>query len=290
MSGIKQTSLSTAAYIPTSVFAGTLPGPYMASAHCLASDFFHPQFKDFCTLYKHPHQLHRKLWEWAFVYHHLLEEGALFPGARGIGFGVGQERLPALFASLGCHVLGTDAPAGVAEDAGWRETGQHSAKLDDLFAPEHLDRATFEQRVSVAECDMNNIGDAFTGHDFCWSACSYEHLGSIDLGLDFVVNSVEQTLKPGGVAVHTTELNLSSNTETVSSGQTVLFRRQDFERLEARLAERGHTVKPFRLLPGMSYIDGLVDVPPYTAEPHLKLQIGEYVSTSAGIVVRRGPA
>ncbi len=282
--------MTSPVYIPSAVFAGTGKGDYMAAANCVASDFFHPKFKEFCETYKHPHQLHRKLWEWAYVYHHLKSEGALVPGARGLGFGVGQERLPALFASMGCHVVATDAPAGVAEGAGWRETNQHSAKLDDLFAPEHVDRSTFEKRVSIAECDMNAIGDGFRGYDFCWSACSFEHLGSIELGLDFVVNSVEQTLKPGGVAVHTTELNLSSNGDTITSGATVLFRRQDLEALERRLTDRGHVVRPFRLELGLSYIDSLVDVPPYTAEPHLKLLIGKYVTTSVGIVVERGAA
>ena len=286
MNAVKQTAPGIS-YIPTGVFAGTIGGEYMASANCIADDFFHAEFKSFCELYKHPHQLHRKLWEWAFVYHHLKRENALFEGARGLGFGVGRERLPALFASLGCFVVATDAPSGVAEEVGWRETGQHASKLEDLFAPEHLDRATFEQRVTVDECDMNAIADHFSGNDFCWSACCFEHLGSIENGLDFVVNSVEQTLKPGGVAVHTTELNLSSNTQTVDSGPTVLFRRQDFEALVKRLTDRGHTVRPFNLRPGLSYIDGLVDVPPFTSEPHLKLEIGGYVTTSAGLVVRR---
>ena len=36
--------------------------------------------------------------------------------------------------------------------------------------------------------------------DFVWSACAFEHLGSILNGLEFVVNSVK-CLKPGGVVL-----------------------------------------------------------------------------------------
>ena len=47
--------------------------------------------------------------------------------------------------------------------------------------------------------------------------------------MQFFINSVETTLKIGGVACHTTEFNLSSNDETVSKGDTVLYRRRDME-------------------------------------------------------------
>jgi glycosyltransferase involved in cell wall biosynthesis len=286
---IKQTSTAAALYIPSDVFAGTGQGDYMASANCIAADFYHPQFKAFCDLFKHRVQLQRKLWEWAFIHHHLQGAGVMVPGTRGIGFGVGHERLPALFAAHGSRILATDAPSGVAEGDGWRETGQHAHALDDLFDPDLIDAEAFKERVSFAPCDMNAIGERFTGFDFCWSACCFEHLGSIEQGLDFVVNSVEKTLKPGGVAVHTTELNLSSNTYTIASGPTVLFRRQDLEQLERRLTAMGHWVKPLRFDRGGSYLDACVDAPPYKADPHLKVQLGKFVTTSVGIVVKRGP-
>lgn len=286
---IKQTGAAAAPYIPSDVFAGTGHGDYMASANCVAADFYHPQFKAFCDLFKHRVQLQRKLWEWAFIHHHLHGAGVLVPGARGIGFGVGHERLPAFFAAYGSHILATDAPAGMAEGDGWRKTGQHAHELDDLFDPDLIEAEAFKERVSFAPCDMNAIDQRFTQFDFCWSACCFEHLGSIEQGLDFVVNSVEQTLKPGGIAVHTTELNLSSNTYTIASGSTVLFRRQDLEQLERRLTARGHWVKPLCFDRGGSYLDACVDAPPYKAEPHLKVQLGKFVTTSVGIVIKRGP-
>ena len=126
-----------------------------------------------------------------------------------------------------------------------------------------------------------------TGFDFCWSACALEHLGSIELGLKFIENSVD-CLKPGGWAVHTTEFNLSSNDQTVDNLGTVLFRQRDFEALAARLAAKGHTVAPFDFRPGAGALDRYIDVAPYRPEPHLTLALMGYATTSFGIIVQRG--
>ena len=54
--------------------------------------------------------LHRKMWEWLFIAEALRERGMLAAGHRGVGFGVGQEPLVALFAAAGCAVVATDQP------------------------------------------------------------------------------------------------------------------------------------------------------------------------------------
>jgi hypothetical protein len=95
-------------------------------------------------------------------------------------------------------------------------------------------------------------------------------------------------LKIGGVACHTSELNVSSNEETIEQGATVLFRRQDVENLIDRLERRGHRVKPLPIEPGKSFIDLLVDLPPYSSDLSLRLNLGRFVTTSFGIVVTRG--
>lgn len=104
--------------------------------------------------------------------------------------------------------------------------------------------------------------------------------------MDFVVNAVENTLRPGGIAVHKTEFNLSSNEHTVETGDTVIYRRRDIE-LVQRLRDRGHTVKEFAVAPATHPLDFYVDTPPYTSKVHLKLLLGQYVCKSAGIVVQR---
>ena len=146
--------------------------------------------------------------------------------------------------------------------------------------------AEFDRLVRFAPVDMNAIPAGLEGFDLCWSSCAFEHLGSIEHGLRFVEASL-RTLRPGGIAVHTTEFNLSSDTDTFEAENLCLFRRRDMEALLERLARAGHTPWPLNLYPGDGAIDAHIDLPPY-ALPHLKLQVGQYVTTSIGIVVQKG--
>jgi len=130
---------------------------------------------------------------------------------------------------------------------------------------------------------MNAIADDLVDFDFVWSSCAFEHLGSLEAGLRFVKRTMD-CLRPGGVAVHTTEFNLSSNTDTLEAGGTVLYRRCDIEALAAQLAAAGHELE-LDFDPGNGPADHHVDLPPYQAELHLKLQIGSYVSTSFGLII-----
>ena len=271
-------------YKPSAVVAGSVEGEYMTASIPLARDFLHPAYQEFCRIYNLPMQLHRKWWEYAFIYERLSKGGALRPGLRGLGFGVGTEKLPSLFARLGARIAATDAPIG----ANWSGSGTESDHRNWLYQPDMIDRASFDDLVSFEYCDMNNISDHLAGFDFCWSSCVFEHLGSLRNGMDFVINSVERTLKVGGIACHTTELNLSSDDETIETGGTVLYRKKDLEQLRATLQERGHWVERLRIEPGTWPPDYFVDVPPYCSDPHLKLLVGSYVSTSVGIVARRG--
>lgn len=208
------------------------------------------------------------------------------PGKRGLVFGVGQEMLPAVFAQMGCSITATDAPPDVAQSSGWSQSDQFANALASLPSST-MDRAEFERLVEWRACDMNNIDPTLKDYDFCWSSCCLEHLGDLKAGMDFIKNSVMNTLKIGGVAIHTTEFNVSSNTDTVEAGPTVIYRRRDIEQLIAELRAMGHEVSELKLAPDSLVIDSYVDTPPYTQFPHLKLMLEGYVSTSIGIVVRR---
>jgi len=271
-------------YSPNNIVAGTATGEYMTASNTLARDFLHAEFYEFCPKLKHPVVMHRKLWEWAFVYDRLRKADVLRPEKRGIGFGVGAEKLPSVFASLGARIVATDAPLA----GHWQASGEYAADKDQLFHPELISREQFDERVSFEFCDMNEIKSHLKDYDFCWSSCAFEHLGSIEHGINFVLNSVEGCLKVGGIACHTTELNLSSDDNTLETGVTVLYRKKDLERLSQTLKERGHSVEPIRIEAGAMPPDYLVDVPPYHSATHLKILLGSYVTTSVGIVVRRG--
>jgi hypothetical protein len=232
-----------------------------------------------------PFMLHRKMWEWLFIAEALSERGLLEPGHRGLGFGVGKEPLVALFASYGCDVVASDQPPELAESSGWTESkiefagGLAGLNEDGLCPPE-----LFAQHVRYRDVDMNDIPSDLRGFDFTWSSCAFEHLGSLAAGADFVLAQME-TLKPGGVAVHTTEYTVSSNETTIDSGATVLYRRRDIQALVRRLRRAGHAID-IDYTEGTTPEDVHVDLPPYT-NVHLRTMLGEYVTTSLALVIEK---
>jgi SAM-dependent methyltransferase len=245
-------------------------------------------FRRWCATLGHPFGLHRKFWEHCFIAQALDERGMLRPGRRGLGFGVGKEPLAACFAGKGCEIVATDLAEDRAVASGWADGRQHANCLQALNEQGLCDPDSFRKRVSFRFVDMNAIPDDLRGFDFTWSSCSFEHVGSIDLGMRFIANML-RCLRPGGVAVHTTEFNLSSDDETLSEGPTVIFRRRDIVAMADRLAADGHKID-LDLDPGDGPADKVVDVPPYTHVPHLKLQLDRYVSTSIGLIIEKaGP-
>jgi len=63
--------------------------PFPAYSTPVASDFSQPRFLEMCRLMGLPPKYHRKLWEWTFILHELIEAGVIKEGSRGLGFGVG---------------------------------------------------------------------------------------------------------------------------------------------------------------------------------------------------------
>jgi hypothetical protein len=253
---------------------------------CTAAQFDEPDYAAWCATIGEAPRPHRKQWEFCWILAALRAANVIRPGARALGFGVGTEPLPAMLAANGVEVVATDAPLEVIAGDGWQSTNEHASDLMALFRRALIDEASFRARVTFRPVDMNAIPADLRGFDACWSSCCFEHLGGIAQGLDFVENSLE-TLRPGGVAVHTTEFNLASNEATLETPGLSYFRRKDIEALLDRLAARGHTVWPLNLHPGDSPLDAYIDTPPY-ALPHIKLEALGQVSTSIGLVVQRG--
>jgi hypothetical protein len=245
------------------------------------------EFRYWMKAIGHTPMLHRKYWEWFFIIQCVFEAGMLVPGKKGLGFAVGLEPLPALFAHHGCEILATDQDPERAVQSGWANSGQYSQQVDSLFKDGICDRDTFFSRVRYASLDMNHIPDIYRGmYDFCWSSCAFEHLGSLEHGMRFVENSME-TLRSGGIAVHTTEFNLSSNEQTFESEACSYYRRRDIEELVTRLEALGHRVSPFDWTVGNGLAETVVDLPPYRQSPHLRLKAAEYDTTSVGIIVKK---
>lgn len=261
----------------------TLP---FRSESCASHHFYLEAFGFWCDKIREKPRWHRKQWEFVYVAQSLWERELLAAGRRGLGFGVGKEPLSALFASYGVSITATDMDTEGAIQSGWATTSQHASALSDLNDRGICSEDVFKELVSFRFCDMNHIDEDLNGYDFCWSACCLEHLGDIAKGLAFIENSLE-SLKPGGFAIHTTELNLTSNEETLDRGATVLFRRKDLEALIKKLELNGHKVEPLLIHQGSNPIDNFVDLPPYFDSPHLRLRISSYVTTSVGVIVQK---
>ena len=258
-----------------------------SSRLCTQSELVSEDFQKWASILREPHMnLHRKLWEWCFITDVLDKEGMLSSGQKGLGFAVGREPLVSFFASRGVEILASDLDVERAANAGWVGSNEHAASLEILNERRICPAEVFADKVRFQEVDMNNFSFNELGKfDFVWSSCAFEHLGSLEHGLKYVENAMD-CVKPGGIAVHTTEFNVGSNEETHSEGGTVIYRRRDIEELASRLRRDGHLIK-IKYNFGDQPSDYNVDVPPYTHDVHLKLHLMGHTTTSIGIVIRK---
>jgi SAM-dependent methyltransferase len=234
----------------------------------------------------HP-RFHRKAWEWCAVLAAIDARGLLRPGVRALGFAVGTEPVASILAAQGVDVVATDLPAGEKNVRQW-SAAQHAASREAIFKPTLVERALFERHVTFEPLDMNKpFPFAEASFDLVWSCCAFEHLGTLERGLDFVARSA-RLLKPGGFAFHTTEYTVSSNDKTLDRGEVVFYRRRDIEELDRRLRLEGRTLEPVDFFAGAARDDLVFDRAPYYREPdrqHIKLEFARHIITSALIVV-----
>lgn len=229
----------------------------------------------------------RKFWEWCAIAQALEERDMLEPGRSGLGFAVGTEPLASYFASKGCRILATDLDTGKS-NAGWIERNEHAASLDAIYYPQLLDRRQFDRLVDFQFADMRTLEGLSGDYDFIWSSCALEHLGTLRAGENFVLNA-SRLLKPGGVAVHTTEFNVRSNTSTIVKGENVIYRQRDILSLSSSLQKLGMKLVPPNFDAGDHRFDLDVDTPPYfvSGKPHIKLEIAGHVSTSFLLIIEK---
>ena len=208
-----------------------------------------------------------------------------------VGFGVGTKPLVAALAARGVRVLATDQ--AVEQAGGWGTTGQHATAVDSLRRPDLCDDAQFTRLVSFCAVDMRSIPADLGEFDAVWSSCCFEHLGSPDAGFDFVLASLDAA-RPGGVVVHTTELDCGVGSKplleqgSVTNGDYACFyRRKDLKHLVRRLRAAGHTVRCNYHVGTSHPLEKQIDEQPYKHDPHLRLRVGDRVVTSFGLTVTK---
>lgn len=232
--------------------------------------------EDFC--------FHRKLWEHVMIFQTLLERDKLHSGSLGVGFGVGLEPLPAVFASKGCSVIATDGP----NPGEWNKLTPYGIQYCDSLTKLNLkgicNDLEFSKLVSFRVMDMNFIPDSDPFIDFLWSSCSLEHLGSIQHSLWFIIRSAI-LLKKGGIAVHTTEFNLSADKSFEFPGISV-FCKRELATLDMVLAQMNCTLIPIDFSRGThEYDKHVADVHDNPSFVHLNLRLGNCDITSILLII-----
>ncbi len=255
------------------------------SQACTHAQMTTTRYRAWCASLGEEPRAHRKQWEHCFILQTLADRGVIGRGRSGIGFGVGREALVAVLAAQGCDILATDLPPLTAGAELWTGSGQHASNFDHLNERGLCPPDEFAARVTSRHLDMRDLPVGLGPFDFSWSSCVIEHLGSRRAGLGFVEEHLSM-LRPGGIAVHTTELNVSSRWRTPRWGETVLFLRRDFEKFAARMTTAGHHVR-FNWNLGDSELDRHLDVAPFGETDHLKLVLGGYHTTSFGLIVTK---
>jgi SAM-dependent methyltransferase len=146
----------------------------------------------------------RKGWEWTHCLYGLHKLGALTPGARAIGVGVGREPVIFYLADRIAQVVATD----LYDNAEWAGKNGREASIElvnqaKLAAPKGVDftKIRFENQDGTALTYDDN------SFDFAWSLSSIEHFGGHN-GARKAMLEMQRVVRPGGIVAVATELLL----------------------------------------------------------------------------------
>lgn len=247
-----------------------------------------PRFEYWRQAFRMRKGLNRKLWEYLYIANAIDHYMGLDRQTKALGFGVGRERIPAVLAAQGCTVVATDYPS--AEEWSARSLDDLREPLasdtDPALADQPIcDDETFRRNVTFRHADMNSVPGDLRDFDCLWSCGSFEHIGGLEDGLNFVMESMS-CLRPGGFAVHTTEFNLSSNDETLNNPDLCFYRRRDIEDLAMRLQTAGHHIV-LNFHRGNSPVDCHIDKPPFDYALTMNALHGDFVVTSIGLIIQK---
>jgi len=246
-----------------------------------ASQIYEPECQAWFSRIGVQVNMDRKSWEYAFILNAIRTYAACGEGARGLGFGCGREFMPSILAAEGAEIVATDYVGEEMSASGWE-----ARSINDLFFERYLDRETFDKRVTFRHQDMNVIDDDLRDFDFVWSTGSLEHIGGHSNGMRFVEEAM-RCLKPGGIAVHTTEFTISSETASYDSPSISFYCRRDIEALAERLIEAGHMIV-LNFDRGTTLADTHVDVSPYHHGRTLAAHHHTHVITSIALIIQHG--
>ena len=228
---------------------------------------------------REPVRHHRKQWEYAYVLSTARRLGLIAEGRRALGFGVGQEPVPAVLAASGMQVLATDRDRlGAAAMPLLRNTlGQpgharyRGLNNRNILAPDLFDaRVDFRFHDILGADPLPEDG----GRDLVWSCGVLHHLGSAAAVEQAIGQSVAR-LAPGGWALHTFDVAFGE-----AAGQTHgalhFLALREAEALHARFVRAGGRAV------GLGFRRGK---DPADRDPELSGSQGHHVCVRAGALV-----
>jgi SAM-dependent methyltransferase len=146
--------------------------------------------------------IHRKDWEWALGIIAMRRFGKLNEKSTAIGVGAGTEPVPFYLANMVKHVYATDL---YGQNDGWKR----AAPSDFPENPKKYAPFPYKaDALTVMRMDGTNLEFPSESFDIAFSFSSIEHFdggGKNHSGALRSLREIERVLKPGGLAVITTE-------------------------------------------------------------------------------------
>jgi SAM-dependent methyltransferase len=161
---------------------------------------------------------HRKAWEFAHAVYGLRTLKRLSPNAVALGVGSGHEHVLYFLANKVSRVVATDLYEG---DFAEKEASAIMLHTPAMFAPFHYRK----DHLEVLSMDARQLDFPSNTFDFVFSFSSIEHFGGHREAV-MALREMFRVLKPGGIAVVTTELILNRLGRTRG-----FFRRREIEPL-----------------------------------------------------------
>jgi hypothetical protein len=274
----------------------------MNSNLCNYEDFLTKDYEEFCNLIGEQKKIHRKQWEFYVIYKKLLEYLGDFNYKKGLGFAVGQEVIVPLFLNLNADITATDLNTNDSDALAWINSNEHISNGFDKYVDSGYIKKDILNKCNFDFINMNNIPSKYlmNEYNFIWSSCALEHLGSLQNGLNYIINSLK-CLKKGGIAVHTTEYNFKSNDNTLQTSGCVSYRKKDIEWLICEIEKLGYYIEPINFNRNDNIVNNYIDPFPYIGstsaiffdvnnydilKSHINLNIEGHCSTSIYIVIQ----
>jgi hypothetical protein len=273
-------------YIESHGTVPMLPTRSWESQNAVTTQFLEDNFFRWMVFLKENPRFHTKQWQYYAILECALEVSNSRTGNRAMGFGVGTEPLPAALAKIGFDVHATDYFDG-DNALQWAQTGQMSSDILKLNDRRIIEDDEFLDRVRLSNLDMNEIPVLYNGTlDFVWSTCALGHIGGYENGLKFIRRSLD-LLKPGGIAVHTTELDQSQEVTRFDHPGLSFYKLDDLNALIFEAQESGYLAQPVFIHPIAHFAEKYVAKEPWGKKPHIRIEIFNRELNSVALVFRK---